>query len=246
VPARVAEGVPLQSVAAAVRDIADAVRCASAVLDGEVCCLEPDGRTNFYRLMFRRDRPFFYAFDVLAIDGQDLTMLPLRDRKRRLRAIAPRQHSRLLHVDAIAERGTDLFRLACKGDVEGIVAKWAHGTYQCDGRGTSWLKIKNPQYFADGRKARIIREPARPSPPQDGNGHAGTSVSVVDAEFELRRVDRWPPSHVEVKIHRVVFRATGPLFVVNRVAMVRSRIEDSGSKGCSYEITVESSLSLVS
>jgi bifunctional non-homologous end joining protein LigD len=100
---------------------------------------------NFYRLMFRRDRPFFYAFDVLAIDGEDLRMLPLLDRKRRLRAIVPRQPSRLLHVDAIEERGTGLFRLACRCDLEGIVAKWARGTYQCDGRGTSWLKIKNPQ-----------------------------------------------------------------------------------------------------
>jgi len=54
--------------------------------------------------MFGRDRPFFYAFDVLAIDGEDVTMLPLLERKRRLRAIVPCQHSRLLHVDAIAER----------------------------------------------------------------------------------------------------------------------------------------------
>ena len=26
------------------------------------------------------------------------------------------------------------------------MAKWARGTYQADGRGTSWLKIKNPDY----------------------------------------------------------------------------------------------------
>jgi len=33
------------------------------------------------------------------------------------------------------------------------VAKWAPGTYQCDGRGTSWLKIKNPQYSQmEGRR----------------------------------------------------------------------------------------------
>jgi hypothetical protein len=30
--------------------------------------------------------------------------------------------------------------------LEGVVAKWEHGTYQIDGRGTSWLKIKNPDY----------------------------------------------------------------------------------------------------
>jgi bifunctional non-homologous end joining protein LigD len=141
-------------------EIAGAIRCSSAVLDGELCCLDSDGRSNFYRLMFRRELPFFYAFDVLAIDGEDLTMLPLIERKVRLHAIMPRVRSRLLYVDAIAELGTDLYRLACDRDLEGIVAKWSRGTYQCDGRGTSWLKIKNPRYSQlEGR--RELFEPRR-------------------------------------------------------------------------------------
>ena len=33
------------------------------------------------------------------------------------------------------------------------MAKWAHGTYQTDGRSTSWLKIKNAQYSqVEGRR----------------------------------------------------------------------------------------------
>jgi bifunctional non-homologous end joining protein LigD len=134
-------------------ELASITRCSSAVLDGELCCVDPDGRTNFYRLMFRRERPFFYAFDLLAVDGEDLTMLPLVERKVRLHAIMPRVSSRLLYVDGIAARGPDLYRLACERDLEGIVAKWSRGTYQCDGRGTSWLKIKNPDYSQmDGRR----------------------------------------------------------------------------------------------
>ena len=58
----------------------------------------------------------------------------------------PRIESRLMFLDAIRVRGTCLYELACERDLEGIVAKWACGTYQCDGRGTSWLKIKNPGY----------------------------------------------------------------------------------------------------
>jgi ATP-dependent DNA ligase len=50
------------------------------------------------------------------------------------------------YLDSIAERGTDLYRVACERDLEGIVAKWAQGTYQSNGRETSWLKIKNPTY----------------------------------------------------------------------------------------------------
>ena len=116
-----------------------------AVRDGEICSLDSDGRSEFHPLMFRREtRPFFYAFDLLAVDGEDVTRLPLLERKRRLRAIVPRVSSRLLYLDAIRERGTELFRLACELDLEGIVGKWSRGTYQCDGRRTSWLKIKNP------------------------------------------------------------------------------------------------------
>ena len=40
-------------------EIAHAVRTHSCVLDGEICCLEPDGCTNFRKLLFRRDWPFF-------------------------------------------------------------------------------------------------------------------------------------------------------------------------------------------
>jgi bifunctional non-homologous end joining protein LigD len=70
-------------------EIAHAVRTHSCVLDGEICCLEPDGSTNFRKLLFRREWPHFYAFDVLSIDGEDLTGLPLIDRKRRLLRIMP-------------------------------------------------------------------------------------------------------------------------------------------------------------
>ena len=127
-------------------EIAHAVRANSAVLDGEICCLDPDGRSNFYDLLFRREWPYFYAFDLLNIDGEDVRALPLLDRKRRLLRIMPRVESRLLYLDHVAGRGCDLFRVACERDLEGIVAKWTGGTYQTDGRGTSWLKIKNPEY----------------------------------------------------------------------------------------------------
>ena len=57
-------------------EIAHAVRAFACVLDGEVCCLNPDGRTNFRQLLFRREWPFFYSFDVLSIEEEDVTGLP--------------------------------------------------------------------------------------------------------------------------------------------------------------------------
>lgn len=82
-------------------EIAHAVRVTRAVLDGEICCLDRDGRSNFKNLLFRRKWPYFYAFDLLSLEGQDLRSLPLLERKRRLLRIAPTVESRLLYLDHI-------------------------------------------------------------------------------------------------------------------------------------------------
>ena len=64
----------------------------------------------------------------------------------------------MLLLDAIPARGERLFELACQRDLEGIVAQWSLGTYQCDGRGWSWLKIKNPEYSQmEGRHELFAR-----------------------------------------------------------------------------------------
>jgi bifunctional non-homologous end joining protein LigD len=85
----------------------------------------------------------FSRRDVLSLDGEDVRTRPLLERKRRLRGIMPAVNSRVLYLDHLAERGRDLFRVACDRDLEGVVGKWAHGTYESAGRATFWLKIKN-------------------------------------------------------------------------------------------------------
>ena len=93
--------------------------------------------------LLRIPKPFDHP--DFSIDGEDLTGLPLLERKRWLLRIMPFIECRLLYLDHIEERGCDLFSVACDRDLEGIVAKWARGTYRTDGRSTSWTKIKNPQ-----------------------------------------------------------------------------------------------------
>jgi hypothetical protein len=87
-------------------EIAHSVRAHSAVLDGEIVCLADDGRSVFNRLLFRRDWPQFVAFDLLAIDGEDLRDRPRLERKRRLRRIMPRLDSRLVYMDHVVGRGS--------------------------------------------------------------------------------------------------------------------------------------------
>ncbi len=127
-------------------EISHSIRAHDAILDGEICCLGADGRSRFYDLLFRRDWPYFVAFDALSIDGEDLTGHPLLERKRRLRAVMPRIESRLRYLDHVRGRGVDLFARVCERDCEGIVAKWTCGPYLTDGVQTSWIKVKNPVY----------------------------------------------------------------------------------------------------
>jgi bifunctional non-homologous end joining protein LigD len=85
--------------------IGQTVHARQAILDGEVVCLAPDGRSQFYDLMFHRGRPHFVVFDVLSIDGEDLCQRPLLERKRRLRRILPRGASRLVYLDHVERSG---------------------------------------------------------------------------------------------------------------------------------------------
>ena len=92
-------------------EMAHAVRALSCVLDGEICCLEPDSRTHFNKLLFRREWPFFYAFDVLSIEGEDLTGLPLLERKRRLLHILFGFASRTTSTALVAFGGCRLIKV---------------------------------------------------------------------------------------------------------------------------------------
>lgn len=121
-----------------------------AVLDGEIAILDSEGRAQFYELLRRRGRgdAIFYAFDVLWLDGEDLRSRALIDRKRLLRKLIPEQPSVLLYADHIDRDGVEFFRLTCKRDLEGIVAKLKHGRY-----GECWYKIRNPNYSQhEGRR----------------------------------------------------------------------------------------------
>ena len=124
--------------------IATAIRAESAVLDGEVVCLDADGRPDFKAPLFRRAVPVLYAFDLLMLDGQDVREKPLLARKRLLRRVLPRRSGQVLYLDHVAGRGIDLFRAVCEMDLEGIVAKRKDGIYDPDA--TMWVKVKNASY----------------------------------------------------------------------------------------------------
>jgi bifunctional non-homologous end joining protein LigD len=121
------------------------------VLDGEVVCLDNEGRPQFYSLLYRRGEPYFYAFDVLALDGVDWRPRPLRERKRRLARLLARSRGRVRYLDRIIGKGRALYAGTCARNLEGIVAKLSTAPYDPSAPMT-WRKIKNPTYSqAEGR-----------------------------------------------------------------------------------------------
>ena len=125
-----------------------------AMLDGEVVAFEA-GVPSFQRLQQRmhlrderkieemaRQLPVVYiVFDLLYIDGEDLTDRPLEERRRILdEAIVP---SDQIQVSPITEgQGTALFAAAAEQGLEGIMAKRLSSVYQPGERSKDWLKVK--------------------------------------------------------------------------------------------------------
>ncbi len=149
----------------------------NAVLDGELVCLDSEGRSIFNELLHRKGCPVFYAFDLLYLNDRDLRQLPLVERKKKLRALLEKSDVPDVVCGKYVEgRGVDLFREVCQRNLEGVVAKRKTGTYSTV---SGWLKIKNPQYTQSARRHELFESfnakrsrkallpsPSRKKPPQ--------------------------------------------------------------------------------
>ncbi len=119
-----------------------------ALFDGEVVAVRPDGTTNFQDLQnaFREGRAAalqYYIFDLLYLDGRDLTGLPLEDRKGLLaKLLATRGVPAVISLSQYVEgNGPEFLKQACKLGLEGIVSKRRDRPYRA-GRSYDWLKVK--------------------------------------------------------------------------------------------------------
>jgi bifunctional non-homologous end joining protein LigD len=115
------------------------------VIDGEAVILGVDGISDFNALHSSKfnHEVQLYAFDVLAMDGDDLRPLPWSPRKTSLaKPLHRRPHGIFTGSFEQGEIGPDLFRKACEFGLEGSVSKRADRPY-CGGRSKDWIKVKN-------------------------------------------------------------------------------------------------------
>jgi bifunctional non-homologous end joining protein LigD len=131
------------------------VNTLSAVVDGEIVAADEAGRPSFERLQqrmnlatpkdverARRKIPVvLFAFDLLWLDGKDLTGEPMEERRRVLEEIVTETGPLSLTVIA-EERGLEFFENAKRLGLEGIIAKRKGSLYLPGRRTKDWRKIK--------------------------------------------------------------------------------------------------------
>ena len=136
-------------------DIPRYLKAQNAILDGEIVALDDEGRSSFSLMQqrtgvgeggrrIRRTRDdipvVYYAFDLIYLDGYDLTRVDLEQRKQLLQAIIL-PNPLLRYSDHYVGQGTALFKAAAQRGLEGIVAKHRTSCYE-QKRSREWLKIK--------------------------------------------------------------------------------------------------------
>ena len=120
-----------------------------ALLDGEVAVLLENGTTSFQALQnylsgLRAGQLTYLVFDLLHLNGLDLTGARLEDRKRLLAdLLGPVRDAAdpLRYSDHVVGDGPAFFAQACRHGLEGIVSKLRDAPYR-SARSREWLKVK--------------------------------------------------------------------------------------------------------
>jgi len=162
----------------------------SAVLDGEVIVQRPDGTSDFGALQEdlgagRTERLRYAVFDLLYLDGRDLTGLPLGQRKALLASLLAGRPpgARVFYVDDVRGQGPAFFAQACATGLEGVVSKRTDSVYRPGTRGRDWVKttcLRRQEFVAVGY-----------TPPAAGRtGFGALLLGARDAAGTLRYAGR--------------------------------------------------------
>jgi bifunctional non-homologous end joining protein LigD len=125
----------------------------TVILDGEIVALGKDGRPDFGRLQrrLRVTRPTaglraavpasFYLFDILHLDGTDLTARPYVERRAVLEQLGLSRDGAVIVPPCWHDLdGRVLLNIAADLGLEGVVCKRAESTYQAGRRSRAWVK----------------------------------------------------------------------------------------------------------
>ncbi|MPQ96983.1 hypothetical protein GB931_03400 [Modestobacter sp. I12A-02628] len=166
-----------------------------AVLDGEVVALDGLGRPDFGLLQNRMHRtgpevaglaaaePVSYlVFDLLALDGADLTALPYATRRARLDELGVaggRWTTTPWYAGDGSGVGSTVQQASLANALEGVVAKRLDSGYRPGARSAEWRKVKNL------RTQSVVVGGWRPGAGRRAGGIGSLLVGVPDADGGL-------------------------------------------------------------
>ena len=131
----------------AIVEAASQLKATSFLIDGEAVIVRDDGTSDFHALrsQHRCHEAVFVAFDLIERDGEDLRVLPLIERKRRLAQLIGKTKNRraIQYVEHLKGNGASVLDYVCRLGLEGIVSKRVDAPYR-SGPSKTWLKSKNP------------------------------------------------------------------------------------------------------
>ena len=199
--------------------IAKAVKSPNAVVDGEVTRIDASGRASFSELQRGTGALVFYAFDLLELDGEPQTELPLHERKDGLRELLDARVENVVYSESF-EDGDALFEVARDRGLEGVVAKRVDSIYKEGRRTRDWLKVKtehNEEFIVAG----YTRGGGRRA------GTFGSLVLAVNEGGELRYVGNVGTGFDDAEIRKLLAlleplrRDTTPFAVEPKLPRVR-------------------------
>jgi bifunctional non-homologous end joining protein LigD len=142
-----------------VADALSQLNADAALIDGEVV-VEQNGVSDFSALQdaLKHNKPNFvyYAFDVLHLDGVDLTGEPLLARKAVLERLlkGAKPHGVVRYSEHFEISGSQMLDHACQLNLEGVISKRRDAPYR-SGRSDDWIKSKchqNQEFVIVGYK----------------------------------------------------------------------------------------------
>jgi bifunctional non-homologous end joining protein LigD len=140
------------------------------VIDGEVVALDDEGRSSFQLLQAlqmegQKSPVYFYAFDLLQLDGKSLLGLQLEARKKFLEELCAGAGDPIRYSGVIGGDAKRLLEEVERRGLEGIIGKQRNSVYEPGRRSGAWIKLKcvNEQEFVIGGY----------TPPQGARKHFG-------------------------------------------------------------------------
>jgi bifunctional non-homologous end joining protein LigD len=131
-------------------DSVAAIKADDAIIDGEIVALNPEGRSSFqllqaYELAEEHPPLFYYVFDLLRLNGKDLTKQPVGERKALLEKLVGKNAGIMKFSPSMEGDVKDLLKQAQRLGLEGLIGKRAGSKYEPGLRSGNWIKLKLSQ-----------------------------------------------------------------------------------------------------